>query len=90
MCQIILDHPVFERLQRNGLIINAAKCLFGQNRLRFLGHIVSDKGIAPVASKVDAINSFSTPQNAQSLRDFWAWSIFIESSFLNAQKFWPL
>ena len=61
---------VFERLQRNGLIINAAKCLFGQNRLRFLGHIVSDKGIAPVASKVDAINSFSTPQNAQSLRRF--------------------
>ena len=40
---------VFERLQRNGLIINAAKCLFGQNRLRFLGHIVSDKGIAPAA-----------------------------------------
>ena len=34
---------VFERLQRNGLIINAAKCLFSQNRLRFLGHIVSDK-----------------------------------------------
>ena len=61
---------VFERLQRNGLIINAAKCLFGQNRLRFLGHIVSDKGIAPVACKVDAINSFSTPQNAQSLRRF--------------------
>ena len=22
--------------------------------------------------------------------DFWAWSIFIESLFLNAQKFWPL
>ena len=61
---------VFERLQRNGLIINAAKCSFGQNRLRFLGHIVSDKGIAPVACKVDAINSFSTPQNAQSLRRF--------------------
>ena len=61
---------IFERLQRNGLIINAAKCLFGQNRLRFLGHIVSDKGIAPVACKVDAINSFSTPQNAQSLRRF--------------------
>ena len=61
---------IFERLQRNGLIINAAKCLFGQNRLRFLGHIVSDKGIAPVACKIDAINSFSTPQNAQSLRRF--------------------
>ena len=26
---------VFERLQRNRLIINATKCLFGQNRLRF-------------------------------------------------------
>ena len=61
---------VFERLQRNGLIINAAKRLFSQNRLRFLGHIVSDKGIAPVACKVDAINSFSTPQIAQSLRRF--------------------
>ena len=55
---------VFERLQRNELIINAAKCLFGQNRLRFLEHIVSEKGIAPVACKFDAINSFLTPQNA--------------------------
>ena len=61
---------VFERLQRNGLIINAAKCLFDQNRLRFLGHIVSDKGFVPVACKVDAINYFSTPQNARSLRRF--------------------
>ena len=67
---------VFERLQRNGLIINAAKCLFGQNRLRFLGHIVSDKGIAPVACKVDAINSFLTPQNAQSLRRFLGMAYF--------------
>ena len=61
---------VLERLQRNGLIINAAKCLFGQNRLRFLGNIVSEKGMAPVACKVDGINSFSTPTNAQSFRQF--------------------
>ena len=61
---------VFERLQRNGLIINAAKCLFGQNRLRFLGHIVSEKGIALVACKVVGINSFSTPKNAQFLWRF--------------------
>ena len=81
---------VFERLQCNGLIINAAKCLFGQNRLRFLGHIVSDKDIALVACKVDAINSFSTHRTPSLYGDFWAWSIFIESSFLNAQKFWPL
>ena len=80
---------VFE-LQRNGLIINAAKCLFDQNLLRILGHIISEKGIAPVACKVDAINSFSTPQKAQSLRQFLYWSIFIESLFLNAQKFWSL
>ena len=61
---------VFERLQRNGLIINAAKCLFGQNQLRFLGHIVLEKGIALVACKVDAMNSFLTRKSAQSLRRF--------------------
>ena len=81
---------VFERQQRNGLIINAAKCLFGQNRLRFLGHIVSDKGIAPVACKVHAIILFRPHRTPSLYGDLWAWSIFIESSSLNAQKFWPL
>ena len=87
----IEEHPahlwqVFERLQRNGLIINAAKCLSGQNRLRFLGHIVSDKGIAPVACKVDPINSFSTPQNAQSLRRFLGMVNFYRKFILQCAK----
>ena len=81
---------VFERLQRNGLIINAAKCLFGQNRLRFLGHIVSDKGIVPIACKVDAINSSSTPQNAQSLRRFLGMVNCYRKFIPQCAKIWPL
>ena len=83
---------VFERLQRNGLIINAAKCLFCQNPLRFLEHIlvVSDKGIAPVACKVAAINSFSTPQNAQSLRRFLGMINFYRKFIPQCAKILPL
>ena len=51
-----------------------------------LGHIVSDKGIAPVACQVDTINSFSTPQNAQSLRRFLGMVNFYRKFILQCAK----
>ena len=36
---------VFERIKQHGLKLNPSKCKFFQRRLKYLGHIISEKGI---------------------------------------------
>ena len=61
---------VFERLTTYGVVINPNKCLFGAPELDFLGHHISNKGITPLPSKVDAIREFPLPTTQRSLRQF--------------------
>ena len=52
---------VFDRLREAGLKLKPSKCTFGQKEVAFLGHIVSDQGIAPDPAKVAAITNWPTP-----------------------------
>lgn len=67
-----LDHltTLFQRLQEYGVVINAAKCNFGQSKVKFLGYLVSDAGTSPLPDKVEAINNFSQPASIKDLRRF--------------------
>ena len=62
---------VFERLQQHGLTINLAKCQFGQETIKFLGHLVDGNGIHPLPEKVEAIQNYVLPKTAQELNDSW-------------------
>lgn len=53
---------VFDRLTRHNLSINLAKCEFGKNQIKFLGHIVNATGIRPAQEKVTAITDFPKPK----------------------------
>ena len=59
---------VLERLNRYGVTLNPAKCVFGANRLSFLGHDVSPDGIAPLPDKVAAVQDFPRPSTQTQLR----------------------
>jgi cleavage and polyadenylation specificity factor subunit 1 len=61
---------VLQLLSDNGLVINADKCIWGQQQLEFLGHQVSAAGIAPLAARVTAIQQFQRPCNVQQLQGF--------------------
>lgn len=61
---------VFERFEKYGITINIAKCSFGQEKLNFLGHDVSQEGIKPLAEKVQAIVEFPKPETVEQLRRF--------------------
>ena len=61
---------LFTRLQDHGLVINIAKCLFGQPELRFLGHHISADGISPAPDNVKAIRDFPLPETIQKLMEF--------------------
>ena len=61
---------VFERLKDAGLKLNPEKCFFFKQKLPFLGHIISEKGIETDPSKIQAIQNYPIPQNTTQLRGF--------------------
>ena len=49
---------VFERLAAAGLKLKPSKCELFQTSLKYLGHIVSEKGIATDPTKIEAIRNW--------------------------------
>ena len=46
---------VLETVRRADLKLNKSKCVFGVQELKFLGNVISDKGIKPDPAKFQAI-----------------------------------
>ena len=63
-------HIVLSRLQQHGLKLNPGKCFFFQEKVSFLGHQVSAKGIETDDSKVKAMIDFPRPTTDKELRQF--------------------
>lgn len=61
---------VFERLEAVNLKLKPAKCAFAQRELIYLGHLVSQSGIAVDPAKIAAIRGFPRPANVRQLRSF--------------------
>jgi hypothetical protein len=61
---------VLQLLQQNGLKEKMSKCTFAQNRISYLGHIISEQGVATDDSKVHAVQEWPEPTNAKQLRAF--------------------
>jgi len=61
---------VLEVLRVNKLYLKASKCSFAQQSLEYLGHIISDKGVATDNSKIQAMLQWPTPTSMIELRAF--------------------
>lgn len=61
---------VFSRLKEAGLTLKARKCHFFKRQVEYLGHIVSEEGVAPDPAKVEAVQGFPLPSNVKELRRF--------------------
>ena len=64
---------IFTRLLQYGVIINPAKCQFGVSSLQFLGHLIDEHGIHPLADKVKVIQDYLQPTSMCKLREFLEW-----------------
>ncbi|GBL73104.1 Transposon Ty3-I Gag-Pol polyprotein [Araneus ventricosus] len=56
---------VFQRLNEKGLVLNIKKCIFGADKLPFLGCEVSKDGISPSKEKVEALVNYPQPQDVR-------------------------
>ena len=61
---------VFELLSQQQLHLNRSKCLFAQDKLKFLGHVVSASGIATEPKKVKIIREWPTPTCVKDVYSF--------------------
>ena len=61
---------VFDRLRKFGLKLSPEKCSFFCKSVSYLGHIVSEDGIACDPSKVEAIRDWPRPSNMRQLNSY--------------------
>ena len=61
---------VMKLLQQHKLYAKLSKCCFGLEEIEYLGHIVSNKGVAMDSSKVQAVLEWPIPSNVKQLRAF--------------------
>ncbi|GBN39220.1 Transposon Tf2-6 polyprotein, partial [Araneus ventricosus] len=77
---------VFQRLNEKGLVLNIEKCIFGPDKLPFLGSEVHKDGISPSKEKVEALVNYPQPQDVSALRRFLAMLNFYRRFIPNAAE----
>ena len=71
--KIVFEHiedltNVFETLRRHKLCLNAFKCFFGVGSGKFLGYIVTHRGIEVNPDQIKAINNLQPPRNPKEVQ----------------------
>ncbi|KAL4317946.1 hypothetical protein GQ457_18G013810 [Hibiscus cannabinus] len=61
---------VLEVLKANHLFAKKSKCFFGQQKIEYLGHIISKEGVATDPEKIEAMKDWPLPGSLKSLRGF--------------------
>ena len=65
---------VLDRLMSFDLICKLKKCSFAYNKIKFLGHFISEDGIQPDPTKIFAIQNFKIPEKPKDVRSFLGFS----------------
>jgi hypothetical protein len=62
--------PVLTVLQQHCLFAKRSKCAFGERSIAYLGHVISDAGVAMDPAKVQAVADWPKPRSARAVRGF--------------------
>lgn len=74
---------VFDCLLAAGLKLKARKCTLFARKVEYLGHIISEKGIATSPDKVKAVKNWPVPTNLTELRSFIGFCSYYRRFVLN-------
>lgn len=67
---------VLKRLHQEGLKAKLEKCSFFQPEVSYLGHLISDKGVATDPKKMEAVANWPPPQQVSELRSFLGFTCY--------------
>jgi hypothetical protein len=74
---------VFEWLAKDQWFVKLSKCKFAQRSVCYLGHIISQEGIATDPSKVYAVVNWPVPSSAKELQSFLGLAGYYRKSVRN-------
>ena len=71
--QVVFEHvrdlgDIFEMLRKHKLRLNASKCSFGLGSAKFLGYMVTYKGIEVNPNQIEVVSSLQPPQNPKEVQ----------------------
>ncbi|XP_019257786.1 PREDICTED: uncharacterized protein LOC109236005 [Nicotiana attenuata] len=58
----------FDLLVQHQLLVKRSKCVFAADRMEYLGHYISAKGVETDPKKIEAVQSWPTPSSVKLLR----------------------
>eukprot|EP00731_Ephydatia_muelleri_P037077 Em0391g6a len=62
---------VFRRLKQAGLKLKPRKCHLFRNKVKYLGYVVSNKGVEADTEKIQCVLDWPTPMSRKQIRQFW-------------------
>jgi hypothetical protein len=74
---------VFSWLQADQWKVKLSKCTFAQRSIAYLGHIVSEAGVATDLAKVKAITDWLAPTTVRALQGFLGLAGYYQKSIRN-------
>ncbi|GBM03860.1 hypothetical protein AVEN_231325-1 [Araneus ventricosus] len=77
---------VFRKWRKVGLTVNLEKCAFGQNQVKFLGHIVGSGQHSPDPEKAEVLRNLSRPSTKKELRSFLGLASYYRDYMPNFSK----
>ena len=67
---------VLDQLRKHFLFANLKKCCFYQDEVRFLGYVVSSKGISMEAERIEVIKDWPEPKSVRDIQVFLGFANF--------------
>lgn len=77
---------VFERIRQCGLKLSPKKCSFFQEKVKYVGHIVSENGIESDPDKKEKVRSWPTPSTSEQIRQFLGFAGYYHKFVQNFSK----
>ena len=84
----------FETLRKHRLKLNASKCTFGVNSRKFLGYLVTHRGIKVNLDQIVTLQSLKSPKNLKEVQQLTRMTVapnrFISRSMNRCRPFFQL
>lgn len=67
---------LFQMVKKSGFKLSGKKCQFSTRSVKFLGHVIDESGVRPMAEKLDIIRNWKAPENEEWLCQFLGFCTF--------------